>query len=124
LSSSSCPEYTQHNTSTKTWLRGAQIPYAKSPWPINCELTSPKICGYSVLNSLHITCLAPRILRWLRAFIGNLCTPEAQFHYNTSLLVPLNYPHVIRLGFLINTILCGLFAILRAKQSPPWKTRS
>ena len=38
---------------------------------------APGICGPSVWNSIHGTLLAPRILRWLLDFGGNLCTLDS-----------------------------------------------
>ena len=35
---------------------------------------APIICGFSALNSLHVTLLAPRILRWLLEF-WKICAP-------------------------------------------------
>ena len=37
---------------------------------------APNICGPAVCNLLHVTLLAPRILRWLLDFWKNLWIPE------------------------------------------------
>jgi hypothetical protein len=43
----------------------------------------PNICGCSVWTSLHVTLLAPRILRWLLDFPEHLCVPEQKRNCKT-----------------------------------------
>ena len=52
---------------------------------------APNICGWSVLNKLHVTILSPRRLRWALDFVENLCTfalPCSQVHATCPYVEP------------------------------------
>jgi hypothetical protein len=63
---------------------GGQIPGTSSSWWQYFFMVTPNICGSQVRNSLLITLLLPRILKWLFNF-WKIYAPLVQGHLNFNL---------------------------------------
>jgi hypothetical protein len=60
---------------TQTFQQGCTNPGRQVTRATKVCAAAPNIWGFSRWHLLHITHLAPRILRWLLDFWKNLCTP-------------------------------------------------